>query len=161
MDLTEAINKSRVVYAEAQEKQNKKQITKRATHYGIVRTFNYYYTWNDWGNHPILTKQESNMIHGFIKVLKNNHYEDADIYQIVIDFIEKYDDIKDAKYISHGKPYQLGMRPNLKDFLLCRNQIIEELSKVEKRKSQNDLADQPLDGSKEQDELFERLLRGE
>lgn len=127
MKLNQAIEQAKKQHKATVKINNQKQVKRSVTVSGLCRFFNFIFEEYEYGTPPLITKKESNMISGFIKVLKNNHYSDSEIYEFVKGYIQNFEQIKKQNiYTIKGKIYTIGARPNIKDLLYCRDDLINK-----------------------------------
>jgi len=77
---------------------------------------------------PLLTKKDENMMHGFVKLAKNNGKTDKWLFNLMEQLVLEWDELINKEHLTlNGKPYHLGFYPNLRDFLICRESILAYL----------------------------------
>ena len=82
-----------------------------------------------FGQHGMLTKKEFNMLSGFIKVSKNNGLDDADIYSLVEKVVDSWQSLRSkVLQTKKGIKWVLPDRPSIRDFLVCRDAILNEIA---------------------------------
>lgn len=128
MKLNQAIEKAKERHKSSVLKNNQRQYDRLITVQGLCRFFNFQFERKDYGVPPVITKKESNMVSGFIRVLKNNNYSDKDIYDIIDKYLMIFETLKGQGMVTtNGKKHTIGARPNLKDLLYCRDDIINKI----------------------------------
>jgi hypothetical protein len=81
---------------------------------------------------PPMTKENRRKINGFIKFLKNNGFNDKDIYLFIDKCVENWYMLQNIDmYTDKRKKYKLDTRPNLVDIIHCKTQIFNELNQEE------------------------------
>jgi len=129
LQLKDAIESAKKRHRQTVLKKNNAQHTKVATPTGLCRFFNFKFESYGYGAPPLITKKESNMVSGFIRLLKNNHYSDKRVYKFVGDYLEHFPKIKlKDVYTDKGKKYTMGARPNIKDLLYCKSDLLNKIS---------------------------------
>jgi len=130
--LNDALKKSEQKHEEAKEKQFQKRTRRPVTTSGLIQYFSDLYYFYGIYQPPLLTKDTRNKVNGFIKLLKNNGYEDHEIWDFIKQVFENWDYFKQQDfYTDNRKKYILAIRPDLKDIIVCKGQFIQELSKEE------------------------------
>jgi hypothetical protein len=132
LKLEDAIELGRKRHSTGVLKNNKAQINRPVTVPGLCRFFNFKFEHYDYGVPPALLKNDTKKLSGFIKVLRNNNYADANIYELIEKYISSFEYIKRQElYTSKGKKYEAGVRPNIRDLIYCRDAIINLISQTD------------------------------
>lgn len=139
MSVKEAIAKAQSKYQESLKKQREKRTHKPATPTGIIQFFNDLYLKNEMGYVPTLKKQDKHKVTGFVKLLKNNGYEDREIYEFIERVFDAWSRLTAIDmHTDNRKKYILDTRPNLIDLIHCKTQIFQELNEKEDDTPQTD-----------------------
>jgi hypothetical protein len=115
-------------HKEAASARKSKQINRPVTVSGLCRFFNFQFEQAGFGAPPLITQDTTKKLNGFIKVLKNNYYTDADIYNLIKRYIDAFERIKSEEFFtSNNKKYAVGGRPTIRDLIICRDCIINKV----------------------------------
>lgn len=83
MKLRDALQKSEEKHSEAKNKQFEKRTNRPVTTTGLIQFFQDLYHIHGLGQPPLLKKDTRNKISGLIKLLKNNDFEDHEIWEFI------------------------------------------------------------------------------
>lgn len=134
MKLNDALKKSEEKHSEAKNKQFEKRTRRPVTTSGLIQFFQDLYHTHGLGQPPLLKKDTRNKVSGLIKLLKNNDFEDHEIWEFIRQVFENWDYFKQQDfYTDNRKKYILATRPDLADITHCKSQFIQELSKEEEQ----------------------------
>jgi hypothetical protein len=129
MNLQDAIEKAKKTTKEARAKYRQKQINRPVTVTGVIGYLTEQLRTNNFGPMPPMTKENRLKINGFIKFLKNNGFNDKDIYLFIDKCVENWYMLQNIDmYTDKRKKYKLDTRPNLVDIIHCKTQIFNELN---------------------------------
>jgi hypothetical protein len=132
MKLSDALERGQQKYQEARKKEQEKRRQRPVTTSGLIQFFSDLYDKAGLGRPPVLSKENRGKISGLIKLLKNNGYENKDIYDFIEQIFDSWDQFKQQEFQTlHKKKYVLSAWPDLMDIVNCRDQFIRELSKEE------------------------------
>jgi len=80
---------------------------------------------------PLLSKKAENMLSGFIRLGRNNGWEEKKFYDTIIDLVKYWKEIKHKDHYSlNGKRVLLGDRPSLMEFLIARDSVLTAIESV-------------------------------
>lgn len=126
--LNDAIERAKQKHSESRKAEQSKRKSRPLTTGNFIQYFNDLYEKHDLGKPPPLNKDTKKKISGLIKVLKNNDYEDSDIYDFLDRVFEKWGSLRKQEiYTNNRKKYTLDDRPNLLDLINCRDKILNEV----------------------------------
>lgn len=138
--IEDAIKKAKNNYQESKEKEMQKRTTRPVTTGGFLQYFHDLYSKYNYGTPPLIKKQTKNKLSGTLRLLKNNYYDDQDIYKFLDDVFKEWDNL--ARVITktdNRKSYIMDDRPNLEDIVNTKNQILRELGKEKEDQPQKSL----------------------
>lgn len=128
LKVSDSIRAAKERHKRSSELRKERQINRPVSVSGLCRFFNHQFEKAGFGAPPLLTKDTTNKLNGFLKVLKNNDYSDRDIYGLVKNYINAFERIKSEEFFTaNNKKYVLGGRPTLKDLIICRDCIINKV----------------------------------
>lgn len=140
MNLQDALEKAKKTTEESRAKYKKKQLHRPVTVTGLIGYLAEQLRIHDFGPMPPMTKENRLKINGFIKFLKNNGFEDKDIYIFIDKCVENWYILQNIDmYTDKRKKYKLDTRPNLVDIIHCKTQIFQELN--QEKEEEIDLLD--------------------
>jgi len=117
----------------------KRKTTGKATPSGLFLVFKDAMEKHEYGAPKLLTKQEFNMLSGFIKVSLNNSMEDSWIYAIIETVVSKWDRLKRMPLLTrNNKSWVASDRPSLRDFLVCRDSFLDNIELLSREQNVKD-----------------------
>jgi hypothetical protein len=132
MNLQDALKKAKQTTEESRAKYRSKQLNRPISVTGLIQYLQEQLTVNNFGPMPPMTKENRRKINGFIKFLKNNGFNDKDIYLFIDKCVENWYMLQNIDmYTDKRKKYKLDTRPNLVDIIHCKTQIFNELNQEE------------------------------
>lgn len=138
MGVSEAIQKAQDKYKASLKVQQEKRKTRPATTAGILQFVNDLYSKYDMGAVPPINKNDKHKITGFIKFLKNNGFEDKEVYEFIESAFSEWGRLCQLEiYTENRKRYTLDTRPNIIDVIHCKTQIFQELKTTEAPEDEN------------------------
>lgn len=132
MDVKKALEQAKKRNKEAKRLNFAKQMNRKASVSGIIQFFRNTLTANNLGTMAPINKENSHKINGFIKFLRNNGFEDKEIYDFLEKCIKEWQHLTGIQmYTDNRKKYTLDTRPNIVDIIHCKTQIFNELNEDE------------------------------
>ena len=121
----------------------KRKFSGTASVSGIILVFKDQMLKLGYGDHPMLTKQDVNMVNGFIRICRGNSYSDAEIYHVVESVVDNWVFLKSKKLkTKNGKEWCVADRPSIRDFLICRDSILYEISLLKEKQAKPEISHQ-------------------
>jgi hypothetical protein len=115
---------------------DRRKVSGKATASGIFLVFKDAMSKHNYGASNLLTKQDFNMLNGFIKVALNNNMEDSWIYATIETVVSKWDRLKRMPVLTkNNKSWKVSDRPSLRDFLICRDSFLDNLDQLRREKA--------------------------
>ena len=125
MGIKEAIDKGNKQYQGGLDRHRSKLSLRPLTAQGLLTYFNVKFQEADLGEPPMVSKKDTQMLRGFLRLLKNNEKDDDWTRSLVSDMIEHWDDLRRLEFTTlKGKPWTLAPRPNITDFLICHKSMV-------------------------------------
>lgn len=130
MNLNDALRKGQEKHSEAKLKQFEKRTKRPVTTSGLIQFFQDLYYQYDLGQPPLINNDTRNKTSGLIRLLRNNDFEDREIWSFIRQVFENWDYFKQQNfYTDNQKKYILAIHPDLKDIINCKGQFLQELAK--------------------------------
>lgn len=104
----------------------------------LLRVFNKKFVECDFGNPPPVTKQVMGMLSGYIKLCRNNGWEEKSIYTTIESVVENWRFLRTQQIttMKNNKLAALGDRPSLLEFLICRDSMLSAIHSMKYRKEE-------------------------
>ena len=132
MNVSDAVNKGQNTHKTARQVYMEKQLSRPVSASGILQFMQEQMTINNYGPMAPISKDNAKKIFGFIKFMKNNGYEDKEIYGFIKDCVENWANISKLKiFTDNRRSYTLDVVPNIIDLINCKSQIFNEINKKE------------------------------
>jgi len=136
--LKNAIQKAKSKHENSKEEDRRKRLSRPVTAGGIINFFHDLYFKYDIKGYVPLKKDDYNKVNGFIKLLRNNHYSDEEIYAVIEEIFSQWDQIKEADIkTDNRKSYILNDSTDLLDIVKCKNDIFREITKENEPEDEN------------------------
>jgi hypothetical protein len=140
MDVKKAIEHAKMKNEQAKLRMISKQTNRPVSVSGILQVMNEQMMESSYGFMNPITKETRNKVHGFIKFLKNNDYQDSEIYDFIKNCIKNWDILKNLQIkTDNKKKYTLDTKPNILDIINCKQDFITELSLKFEEKDDSDV----------------------
>lgn len=126
-----AIQKGMKVANQGRSKRNDSFFLTPASPNKLKRLFYNEFRSNGYGEPNPLSKKVENMLLGFIKLGRNNGWEEKVFYDLIIDLVRFWGEIKRKDHYSlNGKKVMLGDRPSLMEFMIARDSILNAIDSI-------------------------------
>jgi hypothetical protein len=126
--------------------------------------FNRAFRENDYGVPLPLSRKTMGMINGFIKLGRNNDWDDEYFYQVMREVVELWPELRKKELTSlQGKRILLSARPSLNEFLISRDSMLSSMEEIKNRKevvSSQDLQTAIVASSTEEPSQEDSYLQG-
>ena len=130
MSVMDAVNKGKETNKAAKKTYLQKRLSRPLTSNGLLQFMGEQVRANGYGPMAPITKNNKYKIAGFIKFLRNNSFDDKEIYEFVQTCIEKWNDLLSIDiHTDNRKKYSLDTVPNIVDIIHCKMQIFNEINK--------------------------------
>lgn len=143
--LSDAVKKAQDIHRQSKEAQAEKRKNRPVTTNGFIQYFYDLYEKHDYGVQPPLKKDTRNKVSGLVRLLKNNGYEDKDIYNFLEKVFDRWPSLQEVK-TNNRKEYILDTKPNLMDIINCRDDILSELEVQQEPKEEKSLLEMWREG---------------
>lgn len=130
MGVTDAVNKGRETNKTAKQIYLAKQYNRPVSITGVLQFMSEQLKIYDYGQMAPISKENKNKINGFIKFLRNNGFDDKEIYEFVKKCVENWQEFLGIDiHTDNRKKYNLDTVPNIIDIIHCKTQFYNELNK--------------------------------
>jgi hypothetical protein len=141
--LNDALKRAQEIHRQSRQEQAEKRKSRPVTTNGFIQYFYDLYEKHDYGTPLPLKKDTRNKVSGFVRLLKNNGYEDKDIYGFLEQVFEKWPQFKQKRLLTNNKKtYILSDTPDLQDMIVCRDSILRELQVQKEPQQKKSLLEQ-------------------
>jgi hypothetical protein len=135
MKLEDAITRAKERSMQGRERRKHNFYNSPAFPDKLIRLFGTHFRECGYGEPPPTTQKIKGMLSGFIKVCRSNGWQEKRIYKTVELLVKNWPEVK--RYEHHtlnNKKAQLGDRPSLLEFLICRETMLTAIHTSSQRK---------------------------
>jgi hypothetical protein len=132
--ISDAIEKGKRVALAGRSRRKSRFLSTPASPAKLIRLFNNEFTSAGYGEPLPLAKKTRGMMNGFIKLGRNNGWEDEYFYSIIREIVAHWRDLQGKEITTlNNKRVVLGDRPSLLEFLICRDYILSAMEEIKSR----------------------------
>lgn len=130
--IKDAINRGKQLSNKGREKMAKRMLSSPASPDKLIRLFHSQCNSHEYGSPLPIAQKTRGMLNGFIKLGRNNGWEEKRFYDTIISIVENWQALKTKELTSlNGKRILLGDRPSLLEFLIGRDSILSAIHEIE------------------------------
>jgi len=139
LSIKEALQRGRARAKEGRSRREAKFSSAPASPNKLIRLFNSKFQENDYGSPLPLAQKTRGMLNGFIRLGRNNGWEEKKFYGVITDVVENWETLKRKEIRTlNGKKVLLSDRPSLLEFLIARDSILSKLYEIKNEELKED-----------------------